>query len=114
MQTNATVLTHENIQFIKEHDIGLGVSLDGPELLNDQGRLWNNGKGSFSQILRGINLLKEHGLSVNIITVVTTVQCYEGFQRSFLTFKISLSICQIFLFLSTRNGHIIQRFISQS
>ncbi len=71
MQTNATVLTHENIQFIKEHDIGLGVSLDGPELLNDQGRLWNNGKGSFSQILRGINLLKEHGLSVNIITVVT-------------------------------------------
>ena len=71
LQTNATILTEEIVDFVKNHRIGLGVSFDGINTANDEVRVWRNGKGSSSQILNGIRLLQQHGLPVNIITVVT-------------------------------------------
>ena len=73
IQTNATLLSNTQIEFIKQHSIGIGVSFDGVKDVNDRLRIWHNNTGSSEQILRGIELLKKHGLSVNILAVVTTL-----------------------------------------
>src|SRR5262249_28961012 len=38
VQTNATHLTEEMLDFLVGHDIRIGLSLDGPEVMNDHAR----------------------------------------------------------------------------
>ena len=71
LQTNATLLNRTNVEYIKEHEIGLGISFDGPAVINDATRVYRNGMPSSEKIMRGIQLIKDYALPVNIITVVT-------------------------------------------
>lgn len=63
MQTNATLLTDEFIDFIKVHDISLGISYDG--VVNDITR------SSTQDVLVTINRLRAHSIKPGIITVVS-------------------------------------------
>jgi uncharacterized protein len=47
IQTNGTLFTEENVKFIKENNIILGVSLDGPQRIHDRNRYFCSEKGSF-------------------------------------------------------------------
>ncbi len=56
--TNGSILNSDNITFIKEHEIGLTVSFDGPKNLQDTQRPFKNGKGSYDLVIDKIrNLL---------------------------------------------------------
>ncbi len=70
MQTNATLLTDEIAQFIKENKIGVGVSIDGPAEFHNKTRPLQNGKGSFEQVMRGIRILQKHGIPFGTISVM--------------------------------------------
>ncbi len=70
LQTNATLLTEELCRFFKENDFLIGVSIDGPERLHNAYRRKSDGGGSFSDALRGMELLKKHGVSFNTLTTV--------------------------------------------
>jgi uncharacterized protein len=48
--TNLTLLTDEIISFFKEHDVKVGVSVDGPEKINDQLRIYADGRGTFTTV----------------------------------------------------------------
>ena len=50
--TNATLLTSEIIDFIAEHDIGIGISLDGGKYIQDLQRPLANGKSSFDEAIK--------------------------------------------------------------
>jgi len=71
IQTNATLLTPQIVTQLKEWKIGIGVSLDGIPSVNDAMRPSRDGSPSTLQVVRGIELLKEEGLYVNITTVLT-------------------------------------------
>jgi uncharacterized protein len=61
LTTNATLLNDEVIDFLSEHSIGVTVSIDGDRELNDQQRVFHNGKGSYDVIVPKIQrLLKRH------------------------------------------------------
>src|SRR5262249_49986589 len=52
-------------------DVHLGVSVDGPDFLHDLHRRTRQGSGTLDRVLRGIHLLHEHGISFEVITVLT-------------------------------------------
>jgi uncharacterized protein len=78
--TNATLLTEEIVDFLSEHRIGVTVSIDGDQELNDRMRVFHDGRGSYSVIAPRIrNLLKKHrtnsiGARVTLTSQVTDVK----------------------------------------
>jgi uncharacterized protein len=70
-QTNATLLDAQWCAFLREHDVALGVSVDGPAYLHDSRRRTRQGKGTLDRVLRGIHLLHEHRIPFYVITVLT-------------------------------------------
>lgn len=70
MQTNATLLTDAFCRFFREHGFLIGVSVDGPEEYHNAYRKTADGKGSYAQTLRGMELLKKHGVLFNTLTTV--------------------------------------------
>lgn len=49
--TNATLLDNEKIAFIKEHQIAVNISFDGPKEIQDRQRPYANGEGSYDAIV---------------------------------------------------------------
>lgn len=50
LTTNATLLTPPIIDYLAEERVGVTVSLDGPKEMNDQFRIFANGRGSYDVI----------------------------------------------------------------
>lgn len=67
MTTNLTLLTDEIILFFKEHDVKVGVSVDGPEEINDQLRVYANGRGTFKMVHANYMRLVEAGIDVHVL-----------------------------------------------
>ena len=71
LQTNGTLLTDSLCDYLKERNYLVGISLDGPRSLHDANRIFANGQGSFDRVRQGIGLLRKHGVSFNILAVMT-------------------------------------------
>jgi uncharacterized protein len=69
-QTNGVTLDDDWCAFFKQHDFLIGVSVDGPPHLHDAFRVDKGGAPTFERVLRGINLLKKHGVEFNILTTL--------------------------------------------
>lgn len=70
-QTNGTLVTPEWCQFIRENNLRIGVSVDGPEFLHDRHRKTRSGDGTWNRVTRGIATLHEHQIPFHVITVLT-------------------------------------------
>ena len=57
MQTNGTLLDQSWLDLLRELDIGFGISLDGPESINDANRVDHRGRGSYARVRRAIDLV---------------------------------------------------------
>ncbi len=71
IQTNGSLLTDEIAQFLFQHKIAIGISLDGRPNVNDKLRLKKNGYGATGDILKGIEVLKGNNIACGITCVVT-------------------------------------------
>ena len=71
IQTNSTLLDEEFAEFFKERNFLVGISLDGYQRIHDQNRYDAEKKSVFFLILKAIDLLEDHGVEYNILTVVT-------------------------------------------
>ncbi len=83
IQTNGTRLTEEWISFFRANQFAVGISLDGPPELNDRVRVHRSGRGSFSAIARGINLLREGGVAFSALMVIDEEALETGPDRIF-------------------------------
>ncbi len=70
IQTNGTLLDDEWAAFFKEHDFLVGISIDGPRELHDAYRVNKGGKGSFDQVMKGLDHLRAAGVEWNALTTV--------------------------------------------
>ena len=70
IQTNATLLDEEWGSFMKEEGFVTGVSLDGPEEYHNLYRHTKNKKGTFHQVIKGVEMLRKHQVPVEILCVV--------------------------------------------
>ncbi len=73
IQTNATLLDDEWGRFFHENNILTGVSLDGPPEMHDRSRPWPDGRGSYADVLRGLEALRRNRAEFNVLTLVSAV-----------------------------------------
>ncbi len=60
ISTNGTIMNDELVQFIKENDIGLQISVDGDKEIHDANRPAANGQSSYDMVAKNVKaLLKE-------------------------------------------------------
>lgn len=70
-QTNGMLIDDAWCAFFAEHELRVGVSLDGPAALHDLHRKRRDGKGSHAAAMRGVAALKRNGIPFHAICVVT-------------------------------------------
>ncbi len=72
LQTNATLVNDAWCDFIRRRNVQVGVSVDGPDFLNDRSRKTRQGGGTLDRVLRGIQKLRDHDIFFDVITVLTS------------------------------------------
>ncbi len=70
LQTNGTMLTDAWCEFFKENNFLIGISIDGPQDFHDEYRRDKGGLPTFVKVMKGIDLLKKHGVEFNAMAVV--------------------------------------------
>lgn len=75
LQTNGTLINSEWADLFLKHNVGVGISIDGPQKYNDLYRFDHFGKGSHHAVVKGIKLLQqvfqEHaGKSIGALCVI--------------------------------------------
>jgi uncharacterized protein len=71
IQTNATLIDADWCKLFKSYQVRIGVSIDGPEFLHDKHRKTRQGKGSFNQVIKGIQTLQSQLIPFHVISVIT-------------------------------------------
>ncbi len=94
IETNGTLITDEIAQFLWSHKIQVGVSIDGPDGINDATRIYANGKGSFDNIMKGVRTLRKNGFktlgsvcTINKYNVEHPKEIVEFFKKENFSFK---------------------------
>jgi len=57
VQTNGTLLTKEFLNLFAEHDVQIGMSVDGDKVANDRYRRFKNGRSSFDRVMASVELI---------------------------------------------------------
>ena len=70
IQTNGTLLDEEWAAFFLQHDFLVGISIDGPREVHDAYRVNKGGKGTFDQVMHGLDFLKDGDVKWNVLTTV--------------------------------------------
>lgn len=87
LQTNGYGLHEEWAEFFAQEKFLVGLSIDGYAALHDLYRVDGKGDGTARRVLRGAELLRQHGVAFNVLTVVTAQaakhveKIYRFFQR---------------------------------
>ena len=87
LNTNASLVTRGIARELSRYFIEtVTVGLDGPERVNDSVRVLRNGKGTFSHIMAGLALLRDHlETPIGVISVLTH-ETLPFMQAAFLDF----------------------------
>jgi uncharacterized protein len=80
IQTNGTLLDDEWGQFLAEHEFLAGISIDGPRDMHDAYRVDKGGKPTFDRVMRGLDVLRRHGVDWNVLTTIHAVNGDHGRQ----------------------------------
>ncbi|MEJ2050561.1 MAG: anaerobic sulfatase-maturation protein [Calditrichota bacterium] len=69
-QTNGVLINDAWAEFFHNNKFLVGISIDGPEEFHNRYRLNKGRKGSFKQVVRGLEILKKHQVEFNTLTVI--------------------------------------------
>ncbi len=72
MQTNGTLLDDAWCAFLKQHNVLVGLSMDGPAALHDIYRVDKGGKPTHHRVLVAYDRLIAHGVDVNVLCTVNS------------------------------------------
>ena len=71
VQTNGTLIDEGWANFFTENNFHIGVSIDGNERVHNIDRIDASGRGTYKHAMRGVNILREHGIYPGVICTVT-------------------------------------------
>jgi len=95
MQTNGTLISDSVVSFLKENNVQIGISLDGPEHIHDKNRRTLGGKPSYKSIMRGVELLQKNDIPFSVISTVCRpedmVPTFEYFMKMKFTRRVKIS-----------------------
>ena len=78
IQTNATLINREWAEFFKANDFKVGVSVDGTMETHDADRINLADRGSYANVMKGVEFLREAGIHPPVICVVTKRNAERG------------------------------------
>jgi uncharacterized protein len=97
VQTNGTRLTDEWLAFLREHDFGVGVSLDGPPEVHDTRRVDAAGRPTAAYVREGLEQLERAGIERRgVLMVVDEAVCAVGARR-ILEYLVDIGVRQVAL-----------------
>lgn len=97
VQTNGTRLSDEWLAFLREHDIGVGVSLDGPPEIHDTRRLDVAGRPTSHRVREGLERLQAAGITRwGVLMVVDEDVCSLG-PRRILEYLTEIGVSRVAL-----------------
>lgn len=67
--TNGTLLTEKMAERFSKSNVSVYISLDGPKFEDNKNRVYKDGSYMYPDIIKGINLLKKHGVKFGIFMV---------------------------------------------
>ena len=94
IQTNGSLINMDFIDLFKEFNVDIGVSLDGGASLNDQTRIFKNGKETFSTIFKNLQKMKDAGLKFGCLVTLNKTnmeyveKIYTFFKENNIPFNI--------------------------
>ncbi|MHC2001776.1 cyclophane-forming radical SAM/SPASM peptide maturase GrrM/OscB [Methylobacterium sp. CM6241] len=85
-QTNATLINDDWCDLFRQHEVTVGVSLDGPKKLHDARRKDRGGRGTFDSTMRGVRTLQQGKIRFHVIAVLTSssLECADEIFQFFL------------------------------
>lgn len=72
LQTNGIVMNDEWAKFLAENNFLVGLSLDGPKDIHDTHRVDVNNKGTFTTVMKTVDLFNKYKVEYNILAVVNS------------------------------------------
>lgn len=102
--TNLTILTDEQIDFIKKHDFRITVSLVGPEKIHDKYRYFLKGTGTYKKVIHNFRRLADCVPKQNLIISYVVLPSISHLIFNNFVFLLDLGLSNNF------NFEIIQDF----
>ncbi|OZN25174.1 anaerobic sulfatase maturase [Actinobacillus seminis] len=85
-QTNGLALNHQWVEFFKQHQFLIGLSIDGIRAVHNRYRISRNGNTTFDKVVTAMELLKEYQVDFNTLTVVNDQNWSKG-KETYLALK---------------------------
>lgn len=93
LHTNGTLLTEDYCKFFAKYHFNISVSSDGPQKLHDKQRQYKNGKSTFNDVMKGIQLLHHCNFHPGVIAVLGKESL--GFAKEIVDFFLSNNISYV-------------------
>lgn len=71
IQTNGVLLDDAWARVIRDNGFGVCLSLDGPPEIHDAWRRTLDGRGTHDLVMRGVEVLRRHGIPISVLSVIT-------------------------------------------
>ncbi|WP_343685984.1 radical SAM protein [Chryseobacterium gleum] len=88
LQTNGILINENIVNSLEKLNVNIGVSLDGTKDSNDKYRVYHNGKGSYDDVINGINILlknKHYEKYLGLLSVMNIesdpIESYEHIKK---------------------------------
>lgn len=95
IQTNGTLINEEYASFFRDNSFLVGVSLDGPEHINDLVRVDKVGRGTFKRVTQNLQILRESEVNFGVLSTIArhnvshAKEVYDLFQNRGLSASFS-------------------------
>ncbi len=71
LNTNGTKVNERIAKLLRDKDVEVSVSIDGPQEIHDKSRVDKGGKGTFLRVIDGYKKLQQHDVKVGISCTIT-------------------------------------------
>ena len=91
VQTNGTLINDKWCDFLNEHEVEVGLSIDGPQAIHDHHRKTRKGEGTWDKTMRGMECLKRNAVPFGVVSVISDVsvdhpdEIYEFYRENGIT-----------------------------
>lgn len=94
IQTNLTLMDEAYLEFFSRTNFSISFSLDGNKELNDSQRVYRNGKGSYEDVIKKVEMFKERDIPLRAIIVINrqNVNRLEDIYSFFRDYGINFKI----------------------
>ena len=82
LQTNGTVINDDIVELLKEYNITVTVSLDGPQHIHDYNRVDKHGNGTFEEVMKNIQYMQKEGIRIAAIQATISSEFARDYKKS--------------------------------